>query len=198
MKILGITGSLRARSYNGFALKALGECMPDGLRLQVASLAEIPLYNGDLEEQGIPPAVQRLAREVAQADGLVFASPEYNFSISGVLKNAIDWLSRAKPQPFKDKPVALVSASAGPVGGARHQYELRKVLGCLEAHVLTRPEIFIGSCQEKFDLQGRLIDPKALSLMSEQMRAFEQWIQRLRPSGLNHASAPAPLLETNS
>jgi chromate reductase, NAD(P)H dehydrogenase (quinone) len=198
MKILGITGSLRARSYNGFALKALGECMPDGLRLQVASLAEIPLYNGDLEEQGIPPAVQRLAREVAQADGLVFASPEYNFSISGVLKNAIDWLSRTKPQPFKDKPVALVSASAGPVGGARHQYELRKVLGCLEAHVLTRPEIFIGSCQEKFDLQGHLIDPKALSLMSEQMRAFEQWIQRLRPSGLNSASAPAPLLETNT
>jgi chromate reductase, NAD(P)H dehydrogenase (quinone) len=198
MKILGITGSLRARSYNGFALKALGECMPDGLRLQVASLAEIPLYNGDLEEQGIPPAVQRLAREVAQADGLVFASPEYNFSISGVLKNAIDWLSRTKPQPFKDKPVALVSASAGPVGGARHQYELRKVLGCLEAHVLTRPEIFIGSCQEKFDLQGHLIDPKALSLMSEQLRAFEQWIQRLRPSGLNSASAPAPLLETNT
>jgi chromate reductase, NAD(P)H dehydrogenase (quinone) len=198
MKILGITGSLRARSYNGFALKALGECMPDGLRLQVASLAEIPLYNGDLEDQGIPPAVQRLAREVAQADGLVFASPEYNFSISGVLKNAIDWLSRTKPQPFKDKPVALVSASAGPVGGARHQYELRKVLGCLEAHVLTRPEIFIGSCQEKFDLQGHLIDPKALSLMSEQMRAFEQWIQRLRPSGLNSASAPAPLLETNT
>jgi chromate reductase, NAD(P)H dehydrogenase (quinone) len=198
-KLIGISGSLRQGSYNAALLRAAAKLMPEGAELTVGTIKGIPLYDADQESaEGIPAPVAALKDALAAADGLLLVTPEYNNSIPGVLKNAIDWLSRTKPQPFKDKPVALVSASAGPVGGARHQYELRKVLGCLEAHVLTRPEIFIGSCQEKFDLQGHLIDPKALSLMSEQMRAFEQWIQRLRPSGLNSASAPAPLLETNT
>lgn len=182
MSIVGIAGSLRARSYNRQLLDEVGERMPQNMCLRMSSLAAIPLYNEDVEARGIPEAVQQLADVVAKADGLVIASPEYNFSISGVLKNAIDWLSRVKPQPLKDKPVALLSATAGPVGGARHQYELRKVLGCLEACVLPRPEIFIGACHEKFDADGRLIDPKASTLITEQMRAFAQCITLLRAS----------------
>lgn len=182
LRILGICGSLRAQSYNRHSLMAAAECMPARMRMTLGSLAGVPLYNGDIEAQGIPAEVQRLADEVRQADALLIASPEYNFSISGVLKNAIDWVSRTSSQPFKDKPVALLSATAGPVGGARHQYELRKILGCLEAIVLPKPEVFIGLCVSRFDDQGRLTDAPTRAFIAAQMRAFEKWIDRIGPN----------------
>lgn len=177
--ILGICGSLRRESFNLGALRAAGELMPEGLALTVTRVDAIPLFNQDVEAQGAPEAVQELAQEILQADAVLFASPEYNFSVSGVLKNTIDWLSRHKPQPFKDKPVALLSATMGPVGGARHQYELRKILGCLEALVMPKPEVLINLCQPKFDADNRLVDAAARKAVEDQMVAFGKWTNRM-------------------
>ena len=178
-KILGICGSLRKKSYNRSALLAAAELMPSNMQLAIANYDTVPLFNQDVQDQGIPVAVTQLAEEVRAADALLIASPEYNFSVSGVLKNAIDWLTRVPVQPFKDKPVALMSATAGPVGGARHQYEVRKILGGLDALVLTRPEVFINLCQSKFDAGGRLVDAAARKAVADQMLAFERWIARV-------------------
>ncbi len=177
--VLGICGSLRRQSYNLGALRAAGELMPEGMALTVERLDGVPLFNQDLEAQGAPDAVLKLAQDIRDADAVLIATPEYNFSISGVLKNAIDWLSRQKPQPFKDKPVALMSASLGPVGGARHQYEVRKILGCLEALVLHKPEVFINLCQPKFDADGRLVDAAARKAVADQMAALGVWTGRM-------------------
>ncbi|WPN44718.1 MULTISPECIES: NADPH-dependent FMN reductase [unclassified Pseudomonas] len=181
LQILGICGSLRHQSYNRSGLLAAAENMPSHMRMVEGSLRGIPVYDGDVEEQGIPAEVLRLAEEIRCADALLIASPEYNFSISGTLKNAIDWLSRTTPQPFKNKPVALLSVTPGPVGGARQQYELRKVLGCLEAIVLPRPEIFIGLCAQRFDAEGRLVDETTRGLLGAQMHAFNEWITQVTP-----------------
>lgn len=180
LQILGICGSLRRRSYNRMALLAAHDLMPVELSLELAELDGIPIYNGDMEAEGIPGPVRQLADRLRAADGLLIASPEYNFSVSGALKNAIDWLSRLDPQPFRHKPVALLSATQGPVGGARNQYDLRKILGCLEAQVLLRPEVFIGSCYTKFDAKGRLADEATRKVLGDQMMAFAHWVRRLR------------------
>ncbi|MEP6969894.1 MAG: NAD(P)H-dependent oxidoreductase [Betaproteobacteria bacterium] len=177
--ILGICGSLRSKSYNRGALLAAGEEMPQGMTLRITDYRQIPLYDYDLERAGVPSAVLQLAQDIRSADALLIASPEYNFSISGVLKNAIDWLSRLPEQPFKDKPVAIMSATIGPVGGARHQYEVRKILGCLEALVMPRPEVFINLCAPKFDADGRLEDAAARKAVATQMQAFGRWTERM-------------------
>jgi chromate reductase len=121
----------------------------------------------------------RLAQQIREADALLIASPEYNFSISGVLKNAIDWLSRVPAPPFKDKPVAILSATMGPLGGARQQYDLRKVLGSQDALVLVKPEVFIGQAQTKFDAEGKLTDAATRKAVTDQMLALERWIARV-------------------
>ena len=179
-KILGICGSLRKKSYNRSALLAAAEVMPENMQLTIANYDAVPLYNQDVQDQGIPAAVSQLAEQIRASDALLIASPEYNFSISGVLKNAIDWMTRVPVQPFADKPVALLSATGGPVGGARHQYEVRKILGSQDALVLTRPEIFIGACHTKFDPSGKLVDEATRKILADQMLAFERWIERLK------------------
>jgi len=177
--ILGICGSLRRDSYNLGALRTAAEFLPQGTTLTITRLDAIPLFNQDVETQGYPEPVLRLAQEIIDADAVLIASPEYNFSISGVLKNTLDWMSRLKPQPFHDKPVALMSATMGPVGGARHQYELRKVLGCLEALVMPKPEVFVNLCQPKFDAGNRLVDVAARKAVEDQMMAFGRWTNRM-------------------
>jgi chromate reductase len=150
------------------------------MQLTIANFDAVPLFNQDVQDQGIPAAVTQFAEEIRAADALLIATPEYNFSISGVLKNAIDWLTRVPVQPFKDKPVALLSATGGPVGGARHQYELRKILGSQDALVLTRPEVFINLAHTKFDAEGKLTDEPTRKILTDQMLAFERWIVRMR------------------
>ncbi len=182
MNIIGICGSLREKSYNHFALMAAAKAMPAGMTLRMVSLKDIPMYNQDVQNAGFPAVVQSLAQEILNADGVLIASPEYNFSFSGVLKNALDWCSRMDPVPFKHKPVAILSATGGPLGGARSQYDLRKVLGNgLEALVLQRPEIFIGLAQNKFDADGQLNDEATVKMLDAQMKAFQAWIQKLSP-----------------
>ena len=180
-RVLGICGSLRAKSYNMAALKAAGELMPADLSLTITQYADIPLYNQDIQDKGFPEPVMRLNKEVLDADAILIASPEYNYSVSGVLKNALDWLSRIQPaQPFKNKPVAIISATGGPLGGARNQYELRKILGCFEALVLSRPEIFIGMEQTKFDAELKLTDEPTRKILGDQMKAFADHITKVK------------------
>ena len=177
--VLGICGSLRAKSYNRSALHAAAEMMPAGMQLSIAEYADVPLFNQDVQNQGIPASVTRLAEAISAADAVLMASPEYNFSVSGVLKNAIDWLSRVPAPPFKDKPVAILSATMGPLGGGRHQYELRKILGSQDALVLVKPEVFINMAHTKFDAEGKLTDDATRKMLGDQMAALQRWIGRV-------------------
>jgi chromate reductase len=178
--VLGICGSLRKASFNMAALRECKELMPQGMTLQIASIADIPMYNQDVFDAGLPDPVKRLRSEIAAADGLLLASPEYNFSVSAPLKNVIDWASRPPNQAFQDKPIAIFSASAGPLGGARVQYDLRRILGQLWGHVLPRPEVFIGSAGGKFDAQGKITDEATRKFLTELLAGFRDWIVRMK------------------
>ena len=180
LQVLGICGSLRKASFNMAALRACGELLPRGMSLRITSIAELPMFNQDVFDAGLPDPVKRFRSEVAQADGLLIASPEYNFSVSGVLKNAIDWGSRPPNQVFQEKPVAIFSATGGPLGGARVQYDLRRMLGQLVAHVQPKPEVFIGAAQSKFDAQGKLTDETTRKFLTELLAGFKVWIERMQ------------------
>src|SRR5262249_53708528 len=127
LKLLGISGSLRSRSYNSGALRAMASLVPEGAALSIASLVDLPFYNADVEQRGFPASVERFRKEVAAAGALIFAAPEYNFSVSGVLKNALEWLSRPPDPPAFGKPCAIFGASVSPLGTARGQFHLRHV-----------------------------------------------------------------------
>ena len=150
LKVLGICGSLRKASLNMAALRACGELLPPGMTLQIASIDGLPMFNQDVLDAGMPDPVRRIREQIAAADGLLISSPEYNFSVPAPLKNVIDWGSRAPNQVFQDKPIAIFSTAPGPVGGARMQYDLRKILVQLWGHVLPRPEVFIANAAPKF------------------------------------------------
>ncbi len=180
LKVLGICGSLRMKSFNMAGLRAAGELMPDGMSMHVAQIGDIPLYNQDVLDAGMPESVKRLRNEIAAADGVLIASPEYNFSVTPALKNAIDWASRPPNQVWQDKPVALFSCTAGPVGGARVQYDLRRILSQIWGHVLPRPEVFIGNSASKFDAEGRLTDETTRRFLTDLLVGFKAWIERMR------------------
>jgi chromate reductase, NAD(P)H dehydrogenase (quinone) len=178
--ILGISGSLRKTSYNSAALRAAQELAPDGVVITIAAISAIPVYNDDVREQGLPPSVTSLVEQIASADAVLIATPEYNYSIPGVLKNAIDWVSKSPDQPFRHKPVAILGASMGAIGTARAQYDLRKVFIFLDAYVLNQPEIMISAARTKFDADGHLTDDKTLGLIGKQIVALREWALRLR------------------
>ncbi|HZS69177.1 MAG TPA: NADPH-dependent FMN reductase [Burkholderiales bacterium] len=180
LKILGISGSLRRGSFNTAALRTCAELMPGGMTMTYARIDDIPLFNQDVFDAGLPEPAKRFRAEVAAADGLLIASPEYNFSLSAALKNAIDWGSRPPNQVFQDKPIAIFSTSQGPMGGARVQYDLRRILGQLWGHVLPRPEIFIGNAASKFDAQGKLTDETTRKLLTDLLVGFKAWIIRMQ------------------
>jgi chromate reductase len=181
LKILGICGSLRKASLNMAALRACSELMPQGMTLQIAAIADLPIFNQDVLDAGMPEPVKRFRAEVAAADGLLIASPEYNFSVPAPLKNAIDWGSRPPNQVFHDKAIAIFSAAGGPLGGARVQYDLRRILGQLWGHVLPRPEVFIGMAASKIDAQGKLTDETTRKFLTELLAGFKDWIVRMQP-----------------
>lgn len=173
--ILGISGSLRKASFNTAALRAAQEVAPEGTVIEIVTLHGIPLYDDDAHAVCTPTAAVALARRVAAADAVLVATPEYNYSVPGVLKNAIDWMSRADPQPFLHKPVAIMGASPGAIGTARAQYELRKVFVYLDAYVLNRPEVMIGGASERFDHAGRLTDEATRTFIARQLVALKAW-----------------------
>lgn len=179
MKVLGISGSLRAGSYNSMALRAAQKLVPAGMTLEIASLADIPLYNDDVRAAGLPAAVQALKDQVKAADAVLIATPEYNFSIPGVLKNALDWLSRPPEPPFDGKPVAIMGASLGPAGTARMQYDLRKVFVFMNTFTVNKPEVMINLCAGKFNAEGELTDETTAKFISDLLVALQNLKQRL-------------------
>ena len=137
-------------------------------------------FDADLFAKGHPPAVAALRDRIRHAGGLIIATPEYNFSLPGMLNNAIDWLSRGEDQPFARKPVAILSASPGPLGGARVQYDLRKVLLFVNAMPLVKPEVFIGGAMSKFNADGECTDETTRKFVTDQMHAFGKWIDSVK------------------
>jgi chromate reductase len=180
LKILGVCGSLRKASLSMAALRACNGLMPAGMSMSIAQIGDIPMYNQDVFDAGIPQPAKRFYDEVAAADGVLIASPEYNFSLPPVLKNAIDWVSKMPKQPFDNKPIALFSASQGPLGGARVQYDLRRILVQLWGLVLPRPEVFIGVAQTKFDKDGKLTDEATKKFLTDLLAGFKPWIERMK------------------
>ncbi len=177
MKIIGISGALRKASTNTGLLRALQEVAPEGTEIEVATLHGIPLYDGDLEAaSGKPEAVKALDAKIRAADGIIIATPEYNFSIPGVLKNASDWLSRGG-SPFKWKRVGVIGAADGPLGTGRSQYHLRQNLQALEAVVMPKPEFFAGNASQKFNAEGHLTDDDSRKRLLGWLVAFETWVR---------------------
>ena len=169
--LLGISGSLRRASHNTKLLQNAAETF--GCERYTLASIDLPLYNGDLEEAtGIPAGVQTLADQIAAADGVLIATPEYNKGMSGALKNALDWISRVKDAPLKGKPVAIMSASAGISGGARAQYALRLALVPFDARVLNGPEVLVGASHDAFDDDGRLKAEASRRFVDQQMAAL--------------------------
>jgi chromate reductase, NAD(P)H dehydrogenase (quinone) len=184
LNVISLCGSLRKGSYNAMVQRALPALAPEGMSIKPAPpFAEFPLYNFDIQNStGFPALVSALADAIRAADGVIFCTPEYNFSLPGGLKNAIDWVSRLPNQPFVGKAVSLISASPGPVGGARVQYDVRRCMMFLDAFTLNKPEIFIANCISKFDEKtGALMDETTRGLIKQQLAAFATFIARVAP-----------------
>jgi len=174
-RIIGIAGSLRSGSYNAALLRAAVALTPESAKLEIASIAGIPLYNGDVEASGIPAEVVALKDKIATASGLLLVTPEYNNSVPGVLKNAIDWLSRPASdisRVFGDKPVAILGASAGRFGTVLSQAAWLPVMRSLNARVWAGPKLAVGSSAKVFDKDGKLIDERVQNELSAFMAGF--------------------------
>ena len=183
IKVVAISGSLRRDSYNTAALRAAMELKPEGMTISLADFRDLPLYSDEIDGDATPEVVRSFKAQIRGADGILIASPEYNFSIPGGLKNAIDWVSRgpvAMKNDFANKPVAILGASGGLLGTARMQYHLRQVLGALDAHLLNKPEVMISQAPSKFDASGKLTDDATREVLKKQLAAFEAWIHRLK------------------
>jgi chromate reductase len=175
ISVLGICGSLRRGSYNMAALRAAIELQPPEMTITIADIRAFPLYNEDVRAQGFPSPVETFRRQIKEADALLFATPEYNYSMPGVLKNAIDWASRPPDQPFAGKPAAIIGAGAGMAGTARAQYDLRRSFVFLDMHPVNRPEVLIGQAQQKFDAEGRLTDEAGRGFIRDLLVALAEW-----------------------
>ena len=183
VKVLVICGSLRKRSYNAALTRALPELAPPEIKLTTAPPVEaLPLYNEDLQNtSGFPGPANDLAAAIRSADGVLFVTPEYNWSMPGGLKNAIDWVSRMKEQPFEGKPVAIQSCSQGPLGGARMQYHWRMSMTFLKAYIFGTPEVFVGSAAGKFDKETlELKDQPTKDSVKMQLAAFSKFIAKMK------------------
>jgi len=180
LQVLGIAGSLRRGSYNRALLRAAAELLPDGMTLEVFDLSPIPLYNADVEAEGFPAAVRSFRERIAAADALLIATPEYNYSIPGVLKNAIDWASRPPEPPLAKKPVAMMGASDGGFGTVRSQLNLRQVFVGTNMIPMQKPEVLVSRADQKIDSSGRLTDEKTRSAIRDFLAALAAWTRKQR------------------
>jgi chromate reductase len=183
VRILGIPGSLRKASYNRAALRAAEELLPADATLEVFDLGGIPSFNEE-DERLLPARVVELKDQIREADAILIATPEYNYSVPGVLKNAIDWASR----PYGDnawdgKPVAIMGASPGAIGTARAQYHLRQTFVFLNMYPINRPEVMISNSAQRFDAQGRLVDEGSRTRIRQLLEALVVWTRRLGKGG---------------
>lgn len=186
LDVLVICGLLRKGSYNAALARMLPALVPAGMSLRTApSFAKLPIYDHDIQTaSGFPAEANAWADAIRSADALIIVTPEYNWSIPGGLKNAIDWVSRMKDQPFKDKPVALQSAAGGILGGSRAQYHLRQCLTSIDAILFGRPEVIVTFAPQKFDEKTlELKDPTAIDLIKRQLAGFETFVRRVGGKG---------------
>lgn len=180
LRILGISGSLRKGSFNTAALKAAVELCPDEAEIEICEIGHLPLFDQDFEAE-LPAAVKEFKEKVAAADAIIFSTPEYNYSISGVLKNAIDCGSRPYGHSAWDgKPAAIMGASGGAIGTARAQYDLRKMMVFLNMFPLNKPEVMIGNASSKFDDQGNLTDETTQQFIRQMLEALIAWTKKLK------------------
>ncbi len=181
IKVLGIPGSLRAGSFNRMALRAAGELAPEGMIFETCEIREIPMYDGDVEAaEGLPDSVKEFRAKIHAADALVITTPEYNASISGVLKNAIDWASRPPQQPFDGKPIAILGTSPGALGTVRAQAHLRQILANLNGLVLVQPNVMIGGAGQRFDATGALTDEATREFVRGLMAALLVYTRKMK------------------
>lgn len=175
-----LVGSLRQGSYNAAIARALPALSPAGTTIEaLPAIRDIPLYDADIQAQGFPAPVTALADAIRAVNGVIIVTPEYNYSVPGVLKNAIDWLSRLPNQPFANKPIAIQTASMGPLGGARAQYHLRQIFVFLDAQLFNRPEVMVGQAQTKIDSSGTITDKGTSDFLAGQIKGFAEFVRRV-------------------
>jgi chromate reductase, NAD(P)H dehydrogenase (quinone) len=175
--VLGIAGSLRRASFNRALLRAAQELAPPTLRITSREIDDIPLFNADVEEAGVPAPVTALRAAVQAADAILVATPEYNHGVPGVLKNTVDWLSRPTgASVLARKPAAIMGASPGVVGTARAQSQLRQAFLFTNTYAMMQPEVLVGRAREKFDAAGRLADEPTRAFLVKFLQAFATWI----------------------
>jgi chromate reductase len=178
--ILGFAGSLRKGSYNKALLRAAAELLPKEATLEIFDLEGIPPFNQELESR-VPEKVKEFKAKIRAANAILIATPEHNYSVPGVLKNAIDWASRPHgDNSFEDKPAAIMSASTGMLGGARAQYHLRQIFVFLDMYPVNRPEVFVNFAGQKIDEQGKLTDETARNIIKQLLEALVALSKRLR------------------
>jgi chromate reductase len=181
LKILGFAGSLRTGSYNKSLLREAGELLPPNVAiLKIFDLADIPPYNQDIE-MDMPQKVKEFKSNIREGDAILIATPEYNYSVPGVLKNAIDWASRPYgDNSFDGKPVAIMSASPGMLGGVRAQYHLRQSFVYLNMHPVNGPDVVVNFAQQKFDVNGNLVDQDTRKFLGQLLQNLVNWTKRLK------------------
>ena len=180
IRVLAFAGSLRRGSFNKALIRCAVEVAPKSVAIEVFDLEGIPLYNQDLEAMPSQRVIE-FKEKIKKADALLIASPEYNYSISGVLKNALDWASRPKADnPLQGKPVAIMSASTGRFGGARAQYHLRQCFIFLDMHPINNPQVMLSDAANNVDADGRLINEQTRELIQKLVEALASWIMRLK------------------
>ncbi len=182
IRLLGLVGSLRKGSLNRSLLRAATEGLPAGVSLTTFDrLGDLPLYDADVDAQGTPEPVAALKAAIAGADGLLIATPEYNYSVPGGLKNAIDWASRpANASPLRGKPVGIIGASAGMSGTMRAQYHLRQIFVFLNMPALVQPEVLVARAADRFDADGKLTDESTRELLRKFGLALRDWVAKFR------------------
>lgn len=178
MKILAFAGSLRKESLNKKLLENAIKVAPSDMEIETFDLKDIPLYNKEIEEKGFPEAVASLREKIKESDGVLIVTPEYNYSFSGITKNAIDWISRSPKQSFNEKPLAIMGASDGGFGTVRAQIHLRAVFPTLNAYVMNKPQLHLANADTKFDESGNLTDEGDKEKLIKFMQAFAAWVKR--------------------
>jgi chromate reductase, NAD(P)H dehydrogenase (quinone) len=179
--VLGIAGSLRQASYNRALLRTATELAPPELNIKIFDLMPIPMYNEDVEAKGDPESVQDFKKAIGETDGLLIATPEYNYGIPGVLKNAIDWASRPpNKSTIYGKPAAIMGTSQGSGGTIRSQLALRQTFLFVEVYAMLKPEILIANSRDKFDAQGNLTDERTRGYLAKFLKSFVSWIELIK------------------
>lgn len=179
IKIIAVPGSIRKKSINRMLVNSLSLLKPENMEIEIADLSDIPMYNGDVEDAGIPASVAAFKDKLKKAEGVIIATPEYNHAIPGVLKNALDWASRPPNNPFDGKPVGIIGASTGLSGTISAQENFRHIAALLNMHVMNYPVVLVRSAKDKFSSDGLLTDDRTKDVLKKYLAAFSSWTEKI-------------------